>query len=175
MYLSHLKGDLYSPETNGLLWQELNRARRARFEGGYGFFEVVWMKSHLSLEASVNQGFPWQWWLANCCADQLAQEAAKRSALGSVLREDFRETKYTAAQILESSVEIPAALAPSAKGKAKLEVSPKLACISKPDQVMSLAKSAGHSLTATFSCARCKLQVPMHKCTANLDAILHMK
>lgn len=175
VYLSYLKGDLYSPEANGLLWQELNRARRARFQGGYGFLEAVWINSHLSLEAAVNQGFPWQWWSANWCADKLAQEAAKRSALGSCLLEDFKKQDNIAKQILERSVEIAVALAPSAKGKKKLEVLPKLACISKLDQVMSLAKSAGHSLTATFSCARCKLQVPMHKSMAHLDAILHMK
>ena len=61
VFCNYKKGDFYTPDSNGLLWQALNFARRARLDGGHGFLEVVWLKSHLSLESAVNQGFPWQW------------------------------------------------------------------------------------------------------------------
>ena len=59
------KGALYSPVANGLLWQAINSAREQRLAQGFGFLEVVWIKSHLTLESAVNAGYPWQWWLAN--------------------------------------------------------------------------------------------------------------
>ena len=48
-------------------------------------------------------------------------------------------------------------------------------CIPKHEQVYKLAREAGHSLTGSFKCDRCQMQVPMRKCMAYLEALLHQK
>ena len=107
---NYSKGVHYCPESNGLLWQAINRARLTRIKGGFGFLEVVWIKSHLSLESAVNAGFPWQWWAANWCADQLALEAAQRFALGGLQLEVIQKNADAAKKILARNVCIAVAM-----------------------------------------------------------------
>ena len=129
VFSNYRKGPEYSPLANGLLWQALNKARKQRLEGGFGFPEVVWLKAHLSLEAAVNQGFPWQWWAVNWYADQLAKEAAQRHAVDSLLLEQLRIEDSIAQRILERNVSIAIALAPSKGQRAASEatsLTPKL-------------------------------------------------
>ena len=100
-----------------MFWQAINSAREQRLAQGHGFLEVVWIKSHLTLERAVNAGYPWQWWLANWYADQLADAAAERAAVHSDVIRDLTARTTLAKVSLAHAVEIAVALAPHAKKK----------------------------------------------------------
>ena len=168
------KGANSSPVANGLLWQAINSAREKRLAQGCGFLEVVWIKSHLTLESAVNAGFPWQWWLANWFADQLADAAAERCAVHSdVIRDLTARTTLTKAT-LAHAVEVAVALAPLAKKK-QPDSKVSFPSEGKEEKVRRLARAAGHSLTRTFKCAKCRLQVPYHKALPHIEAVLACK
>ena len=139
-----------------MLWQAINSAREQRLTQGYGFLEVVWIKSHLTLESAVNAGYPWQWWLANWYADQLADAAAERVAVHSDVTRDLTARTTLAKVTLAHAVEVAVALAPHAKKK-QLDSKASSPSEGKEEKVRRLARTAGHSLTRTFRCAKCKL------------------
>ena len=102
---------------NGLLWQAINSAREQRLTQGCGFLEVVWIKSHLTIESAVNAGYPWQWWLVNWYADQLADAAAERVAVHSDVILELTARTTLAKATLAHAVEVAVALALLAKKK----------------------------------------------------------
>ena len=144
-------------------------------EGGFGFSEVAWLKAHLSLEAAVNQGFPWQWWAVNWYADQLAKEAAQRHAVDSLLLEQLRVEDSIAQRILERNVTIAIALAPSKGQRGAGEATSLTPKLTKQQLAAKLAREKGHSLSTKYSCTMCRLQIPMHRSMAEIEAVLHMQ
>ena len=132
----------YSPVANGLLWQAINSAREQRLAQGHGFLEVVWIKSHLTLESAVNAGFPWQWWLANWFADQLADAAAERFAVHSDSLRNLTARTTLAKVTLNHAVEVAVALAPLAK-KRQPGSQASFPSEGKEEEVRRLARAAG--------------------------------
>ena len=84
------KGDNYSPNSNGLLWQAIKTSRGERLAKGFGFLEVVWIKAHLSFECAINNGFDHYWWIVNSYAEKLADQGAAHDQLG-----DYEVTSIT--------------------------------------------------------------------------------
>ena len=133
---------------SGLLWQAINSAREQRLAQAHGFLEVVWIKSHLAVESAVNAGYPWQWWLANWFADQLADAAAERWAVHSDVIRDLTARTTLAKGTLAHAVEVAVALAPLAKRK-QPDSKVSFPSEGQEEKVRRLARAAGHSLTRT--------------------------
>ena len=170
------KGALYSPVANGLLWQAINSAREQRLAQGFGFLEVVWIKSHLTLESAVNAGYPWQWWLANWYADRLADAAAEKVEVHSDVFLKLTASTTLAKTALAHAVEVAVVLAPHAKKKqlgTKADL-PSLPSEGKEEKVRRLARSAGHSLTKSLRCAKCKLKILFTKPCHTSKQYLHV-
>ena len=122
----------------------------------------------------MNAGFPWQWWLANWFADQLADAAAERFAVHSDSIRDLTARTTLAKVTLTHAVEVAVALAPLAKKK-QPDSKASFPSEGKEEKVRRLARAAGHSLTRTFKCAKCKLQVPFYKALPHIEAVLACK
>jgi hypothetical protein len=150
------KGDSYCPQSNGLLWQAIGTSRKERLAKGYGFLEVVWIKSHLSYEQAINRGYDHFWWIANSFAGRLAEQAAKECQPDHATVYNLRD-RLT--KVLKHHVEIAVFLAPIG-GRTPQSCQVAQPKVSKSDRVRQLAREA---------CHRCRLAFKVHgKCGGTL-------
>ena len=144
-------------------------------ELGHGILKVVWMHSHLTYEAAINQGYSVHYWVANRFADQFGVQAASlRQLVPSLPAHKLTEETSTARVTLLHHIEIAMHLAPSG-ARAAQTIATGVPAVLIGEQVRKMARLAGHKLNEKDKFVGCNMQIPMQRNLTYLETILHMK
>ena len=160
-------------KSNGLLWSQIERAVRARKDGGHGNLEIIWIPSHITFKAAIARGYPAHHWLANQLADKLAGKAASECQISGMNFRMLADSTDLACSILQRLVDVCSHLAPKACRNLATATHSEPR-IPKATLVEKWAKEAKHALDSNNRCVKCSLQIIMNRSQAYLEAVLHM-
>ena len=149
-------------------------ARKRRGEEGHGFLELVWIKSHMTHETAINEGFGHFWWIGNSYADTLADQAAQECSPSDTYVQNLKDQTRSIKLILQHHVEVAVHLAPIGTKAASIKQVDRPQ-ISKLERVRGLARQSGHQLAADNTCVKCGMLVPVCRNMAFLECVLSLQ